>query len=68
MQRALPFRAAVPTKGPVRPHRGVPAWLALLLLFVAIWLGVRILENVTEALTGIVTGPQTHAAQSWPDR
>lgn len=50
---------------PVRPrttrpprHAGrIPLWIAALLLFVAVWLGARILHNVTEALTRIASGP-----------
>jgi hypothetical protein len=30
-----------------------PLWLRLLLLGVVLWLGVRITQNVTEALTGM---------------
>lgn len=33
-----------------------PIWLRLLLGGVALWLAVRIVQNVTESLTGIAQG------------
>lgn len=31
----------------------MPRWMALLLLCVAVWLGVRMVDNVTDTLTAI---------------
>jgi hypothetical protein len=48
----------LPPKGPrplPAPHRhgAPPIWLRGLLLFVVLWLAVRIIDNVTDSLSGI---------------
>jgi hypothetical protein len=43
-----------------RTHHRAPLWLRGLILFVVLWLAVKILGNVTESLTGMVEGD--HAA------
>jgi hypothetical protein len=49
------------TQTPGRP----PLWLIGLILFVVLWLAVRIVGNVTEALTGMLEGGgATHGAAS----
>lgn len=46
-----------------------PLWLTLLLLFVAVWLGVRIVDHVTEALTAAAIGrPAPPTPPAWPTR
>ena len=56
------------TRPPARAGRA-PWWMIVLLLFVATWLGARILHNVTAALTAMTTGATTASAPpAWPDR
>ena len=46
-----------------------PLWLTLLLMFVAIWLGTRIIHNTTEALMAMTTGSQAaYTSSAWPSR
>ena len=39
-----------------RSRYRAPFWLRGLILAVAVWLAVRIVDNVTESLTGMVVG------------
>jgi hypothetical protein len=41
---------------------GPPLWLRLLVLAVVLWLGVRVVRNVTDALTTIAGRPHPQAA------
>lgn len=51
-----PDAPATTEAGLPRPRHQAPLWLRLLLLFVLLWLGVRIVGNVTDTLTGIADG------------
>jgi hypothetical protein len=44
------------------PSGPAPVWLRLLILAVTLWLGVRILQNVTDMLSGIAGDVPTAAA------
>ena len=47
----------------------VPLWIAALLLFVAIWMSMHILQNVTNALTALTAGHHgTSMPTAWPTR
>jgi hypothetical protein len=42
-----------------------PTWLRVLILAVVLWLAVRIVQNVTESLTGMVSRRDTTVVQHW---
>lgn len=58
--------AAIREGGGVRS--GPPIWLALLLLLAALWLGVRIVHNVTDALVMAFHGAPAGTPAEWPGR
>jgi hypothetical protein len=54
----------MPDDHPLPPNRSVgrpPLWLVIILVFVAIWLGMRIVDHVTDALTGAGSSAPTPA-------
>lgn len=55
---------------PPPPAAGrIPPWIVAFLLFVAVWLGARILHNITDALTGMTAGvPVASGTPAWPAR
>ncbi len=41
-----------------------PLWLKVLVLFVVLWLGVKIIRNVTDSLIGMTGRPHASLADS----
>ena len=49
-----------------RTRHRAPLWLRGLILFVVLWLAVKIVGNVTESLTGMVEGNHAAPATTLP--
>jgi len=50
-----------PTADP-QPYQRAPLWLRLVVLFVVLWLGVRIVRTVTDTLIAMTHGPSVSRA------